>query len=243
MQRGCFITATDTGVGKTTVTAALARRLASDDLRPGVMKPIETGMRPDRAREADTARLQRAAGSAEPRSLVCPYAFPDALAPLAAGRRAGVTIEFARIREAYRTLAARHDLMLVEGVGGVRVPITARADTRDLIEALGLPVLVVGRAGLGGINHALLTVESLTARNLRVLGLVLNQPSPEPEDSDVTLQRESTAELIRELADVPVMGPLPHVAGLDRHWDHGIAQLAATPAIADLTRLLQATAS
>jgi len=241
--RGCFITATNTGVGKTTVTAALARRLASDSLRPGVMKPIETGMRPDHAHETDTARLQRAAGSAEPRSLACPYAFPDALSPLAASRRAGITIEFARIREAYQTLAARHDLMLVEGVGGVRVPITPHADMRDLIEALGLPVLVVGQAALGGINHALLTLESLRARTLHVLGLVLNQPSPQPEDPGVTLQRESTIELIRELAGIPVLGPLPHVAGLDRQWDHGIAQLAATPAIGDLTRLLQATSS
>ena len=152
--RGCFITGTDTGVGKTLVTAALAACLAQRGLSVGVMKPVETGYGGEGASGSDAARLYAAAGMTDPVEAMSPYRFPDPLAPLDAARRTGTIIRVDRILAAFRVLAARHSLMLVEGAGGVRVPLSDKADMRDLIERLGLPVVVVGRTAIGKIGRA-----------------------------------------------------------------------------------------
>jgi len=156
---GCFIAGTDTGVGKTVVTAALAVCLRQRPLNVGVMKPIETGI-PGNGAGSDAERLLAGAAAKDPLELVTPFRFPAPLAPLAAARQAGSTIALDRILAAYRTLAAKHAFMLVEGIGGVLVPITEGSDVRDLISQMDLPVLVVGRASIGGVNHALLTIEA-----------------------------------------------------------------------------------
>jgi dethiobiotin synthetase len=130
MRSGVFITGTDTGVGKTLVTTALVLCLKQRGLSVGVMKPIETGCGSGGAAGSDAARLHAAAGMTDPVEVVSPYRFPDPLAPLDAARRAGTTIQERKILAAFRTLAARHMLMLVEGAGGVLVPISKRADMR-----------------------------------------------------------------------------------------------------------------
>jgi dethiobiotin synthetase len=127
--------------------------------------------------------------------------------------------------------------MLVEGAGGTLVPLTRSKMMVDLMAALGLPVVVVGRAGLGGINQALLTLECLRARRIRVLAIVLNRTQPNRTALAVR-QESSTYEALRSLSGVPVLGPLPHHPQLDCAWDDGIDRMTTHPAIAELGRLI-----
>ncbi len=146
--------------------------------------------------------------------------------------------------EAYRQLQAQHELLLVEGAGGVHVPITPTMDMLDLIEKLKAPVLVVGRAGLGGVNHALLTLNALRERKIPILALVLNQTVP-AKTAVARRQERSTLELLRESAGVPVIGPLPYIAGVDARFarfDWAVGKLAANSEVKKLTRLVQASA-
>ncbi len=239
-RHGVFITGTDTGVGKTLVTAALASCLTQRGLSVGVMKPIETGCRTDGASGSDAARLYAAAGITEPVEAISPYRFADPLAPLDAARRAGRTIELRRIVRAYRALAARYAFLLVEGAGGVMVPITPTADTRDVIVQLGLPAVVVVRAVLGAVNHTLLTLDALRHRKIPVLGVFLNRFGSPPQPDD-TLQETSTIGLLKERCGVPVIGPLPHRSEIAGSWEQGLAEIAESPAIRELADLVSGT--
>lgn len=171
--RGLFVTATDTGVGKTEVACGLVRGHRALGLDVGAMKPAQSGEEPGEPSDAD--RLRAAAGGDDPPELVCPYRFLPPLAPAVAARLAGETISLARILDAAHALAARHAALVVEGAGGLLTPLTERETFADLAVALGLPVLVVARAGLGTVNHAALTCEALRARRLAVHGVVLDR--------------------------------------------------------------------
>jgi dethiobiotin synthetase len=201
--RGLFVTATDTGVGKTAVACGLvaAWRAAGQDV--GAMKPAQSGVTD--GEPSDAALLAAAAGDADPPELVCPYSFPAPLAPAVAARVAGVELSFARVVDAARALAARHAALVVEGAGGLLVPLTDRETYADLAIALGLPVLVVARAGLGTVNHTALTVEALRARGLRIAGVVLNRATPASDPSE-----PFNAPEIEKLARVPIVGSLPY---------------------------------
>ncbi len=238
--RGCFITGTDTGVGKTLVTAALAACLAQRGQSIGVMKPIETGCRTSDASGSDAARLYAAAGLTEPVETISPYRFADPLAPLDAARRAGRTIDLRRIVRAYRALAARYAFLLVEGAGGVMVPVTPTADTRDVIVKLGLPAVVVVRAALGAVNHTLMTLDALRHRRIPVLGVFLNRSGSRAEPDDL-LQETSTVGLLKERCGVPVIGPLPRQPELADSWEQVLANVAESPAIRELADLVSGT--
>lgn len=233
-----FITGTDTAVGKTLVTAALAQSLKERGLDVGVMKPVETGVVKGRPSDAD--RLKQAAQVLDSLELVRPYAFRLPIAPLDAARTEGRTITLQAIMRAYRELQAQHDLLLVEGVGGVHVPITPRADVLDLIEMMKVPVLVIGRAGLGGVNHALLTLNALRERKVPILALVLNRTTP-AKAAMAQRQERSTASLLREAAGVPVIGPLPYLSGLDARFERALEKLAARSEMKKLTKLVLAS--
>lgn len=244
MTRGCFVTGTDTGVGKTVVAAALAICLRQRGLNVGVMKPVETGVGERGSTLSDAEGLRAAGGAVDPVDVISPYRFAAPLAPLAAARQAGSAIEMDRILAAYERLAAGHALMVVEGVGGVMVPIGHHFNVRDLIARLGLPAVVVGRATLGGVNHALLTVEALRQRRIAILGIVLNHaaiPSEHsrtrPEASD-TRQGDSTADLLKELSGVPVLGPLCHEPMLAQAREAGFGKVATEEAIRTLADLI-----
>jgi dethiobiotin synthetase len=202
--RGLFVTATDTGVGKTEVACALVSGARAAGLDVGVMKPAQSGV--TAAEPSDAERLLAAAGGGDPFELVCPYQFEAPLAPGVAARLGGVEISMARILEAARALAARHAALVVEGAGGLLVPLTERETYADLAVALGLPVLVVARAGLGTVNHAALTVEALRSRGLVVAGLVLNRTGPQDDPS----VPHNAAEL-EKLTGAPVLATLPFV--------------------------------
>src|SRR5438477_779637 len=159
MSNGLFITGTDTGVGKTMVTAGLAMLLRSRHKPVGVMKPIQTGcpMVEGKPFPEDTVKLQGASETDDPLELVTPYRFRSPLAPFVAGRIERKKITFSKILRAYRQLKQRHAFMLVEGIGGILVPITKKARVLELIQLLDLPLLIVARSGLGTLNHTLLT--------------------------------------------------------------------------------------
>ena len=234
-----FVTATDTGVGKTVTTAALAVALRRRGMSVGVMKPVETGV--VKGRFSDTGRLTGAAQVSESLDLVRPYAFRLPVAPLDAAWAERRTIKIPTIMRSYRELHAQHDLLLVEGVGGVHVPITPTMDVLDLIEKLKAPVLVVGRVGLGGVNHAMLTLNALRERKVPILALVLNRTAS-AKTAMARRQERSTVELLRESAGVPVIGPLPYMAGVDARFEWAVGKLAANSEMKKLTKLVLASA-
>ena len=233
-----FVTATDTGVGKTVVTAALAVALLAHEKSVGVMKPVETGV--VKGQPSDAGRLTRTAQVSDSLDFVRPYAFPLPVAPLDAARAERRTIKIPTITRAYRQLQAQYDLLLIEGVGGVHVPITPTMDVLDLIKKLRVPVLVVGRVGLGGVNHALLTLNALHERKVSVLALVLNQTCP-AKTAVASLQERSTVELLREFAGVPVIGPLPYMAGVDARFERAVEKMAVNSEMKKLTKLVLAS--
>jgi dethiobiotin synthetase len=217
MARGVFIAGTDTDVGKTMVTAALAVWLRAEGCDVGVMKPVHTGCRHPAGRQPppDTALLMRAAQTRDPLELVTPYRLRQPLSPLAAARAEGRAIDPRHLRAAYRALADRHEIVLVEGSGGLLVPATPTATMADLIGDWGLPVILVARAGLGTLNHTLLSIEAARRRRLTIGGIILNHAHPISggrRDPSVA----GNGALLRELTGLPVVGPLPYVAGLPR---------------------------
>jgi dethiobiotin synthetase len=207
--RGLFVTATDTGVGKTEVACALLRDARARGLDAVGMKPAQSGAVP--GEPSDAERLLAAADGAEPLAEICPYSLAAPLAPAVAARLEGREISFARIVDGARALAARHDAVLVEGAGGILVPLTERETYADLAVALALPVLVVARAGLGTVNHTALTVEALRRRGLAVAGIVLNRTAPDDDPSVSTNAGE-----IARLTGVPPAALLPFVVDIAR---------------------------
>jgi dethiobiotin synthetase len=201
------------------------------------MKPIETGFRTDQPDRSDATCLKQAAASSDDLLLICPYRFAAPLAPRDAAREEGQVVTFGPILDAFQTLKARHQILLVEGVGGLLVPLSEDRDVRDLISEMACPVVVVGRTSLGGVNHARLTLEALERTNLPVLACLLNQ-RPEPGSLIEKQQQQSTVALVREWSRAPVLGPLPVERRLTSRWDDGIECLSAHPVIEELARLV-----
>lgn len=169
-----FVTGTDTEVGKTFVTCALLHVLRAAGVRAVGMKPVAAGTDGD-GRNDDVERLLAASPFAAPRALVNPYLFAPAIAPHIAAAEAGQAIDVEHIASAFAALRERADAVLVEGVGGFLVPLGEGVDSADLAERLALPVILVVGMRLGCINHALLTVEAIAARRLRLAGWVANR--------------------------------------------------------------------
>jgi dethiobiotin synthetase len=207
---GLFVTGTDTGCGKTTVACALAGAARRESLRVRVVKPVETGCEEARGelRPLDALALARAAGDETPIAEICPYRLGLPAAPEVAAAAEGIQIDLARIEKLVRRAREEADLVLVEGAGGLLVPIRDGVDTADLAGRLGLPLLVVARAGLGTINHTRLTLEAAERRGLRIAGVVVSHTAPDlpaPERTNLDL-------LLRELGP-RLLGTLPHGAG------------------------------
>ena len=207
MKKGLFITGTDTGVGKTVVTAALAAVLRADGVNVGVMKPIATGC--VRRREGlvseDAEFLAKAADAPEPLDEISPIRLAEPLAPTVAAARAGVELDLLPMWRAWDRLKRAHDVMLVEGIGGALCPVTPRQSVADLAQRFHLPVLVVARPVLGTINHTAMTVEVLRARGLEVAGIVLNRYD---HDSDDVAQSANPDE-VQRVTGAPVLGLVP----------------------------------
>ena len=207
--RGLFITGTDTGVGKTLVTAALAAWCRGRGVDVGVMKPISCGGSV-RAAESDTSLLARAARVDDPPELITPVQFRDPLAPYAATLRSGRRVEWRRIARSFAELRRRHDVLLVEGIGGLLVPIDRRRTAADLAKRLRLPCLIVARLRLGTLNHTLLTVEAARRRGLAVAGVLLNAVEPPSRSAGGRLAERTNPSVLARCLSVPVLGVLPH---------------------------------
>jgi len=203
---GFFVTGSDTGVGKTVVACALVRRLREAGRDVGVMKPAETGV--GRDGPLDAQALRDAAGVGDPLDAICPVQLALPAAPSIAAEDAGTRIDRARIRKVFDALAARHDCMVVEGAGGLLVPLAPGFNMADLASELGLPVLLVARAALGTINHTLLSLEALEARRLPLAGVVVSHaggPLSPADARNLTALREALGP--RLLGEIPPLAP------------------------------------
>ncbi|MEW6677524.1 MAG: dethiobiotin synthase [Pseudomonadota bacterium] len=215
--RGLFVVGTDTGVGKTRVAAALVRAYAGLGYRAVGMKPVAAGAEfvDGRWQNEDVACLTRAGNVAAPEEWVNPYLLREAIAPHLAADHKGVQMEIPVLRHAYENLMALADVVVVEGAGGLLVPINADQDMADLAQALGLPLVLVVGMRLGCLNHALLTQEALARRGLELAGWVANRLDPDMAAYDenlATLVRRIPAPLLAELPFRPVVDP-EQVAG------------------------------
>jgi dethiobiotin synthetase len=197
-----FITGTDTGVGKTVATAAIGAALAASGRRVAVLKPAQTGVAADEPGDAEF--VLAALNSTQSPATACPYRLRAPAAPLVAARAEGIGIDLARIRESFAALRASYDEVLVEGAGGLLVPLLEGLNMADLAATLGLPLVIVARPGLGTINHTLLTIEAARARGLAVLGVVLSGWPSSPD-----LATRTNPALIGTLGQVPLLGVLP----------------------------------
>lgn len=211
MASGLFVTGSDTGIGKTLVTAGLARLLTSRG-RVGVVKPIESGSEPDASGQpvpSDALTLREAAhATALPLDEVVAYALRAPLAPAIAAREEGVTIEPDRALRLIRRARSRSDFVLVEGAGGLLVPLAPGAPyftVADLIKESGLPVLLVASASLGTLNHTLLTARELERRRIPLFGVILNHLSSKEGPETATNPRVLAEYGIRVLAEFPFL--------------------------------------
>lgn len=205
MRAGVFVTGTDTGVGKTVVGCALVSALRARGLDVGVMKPCETGVGAEGP--LDALALSRAAGNPDPIDLVCPVRLALPAAPNVAAVHQGRGLDFAKLVDGFRELASRHDFMLVEGAGGLLVPIWPPACMADLAEALDLPILVVARTGLGTINHSLLTLAEIERRGLRLVGVVASHSGGRLTSADA-----ANFAHLREILGDRLVGEIPPLA-------------------------------
>jgi dethiobiotin synthetase len=211
-----FVTGTDTGVGKTTVACALLAAYARRGHAVVAMKPCETGG------GDDALNLAAATGRALDPALVCPYRFPLPASPEAAAAAAGATVDVARITDAFARLTCDADLALVEGAGGLLVPLGGGRNMADLAAALALPLLIVARASLGTVNHTLLTVEAARRRGLRVAGVILSRAADTAGPDEPT----NPAAIARH-GDVRVLGTLPYYKSAGCTNTHDFPSLAS----------------
>lgn len=198
-----LVTGTDTGVGKTWVSCGLARALTREDRIIAVRKPAESGCElvDGEPFPEDASALRAASGAAEPVEDICAVRLEEALAPGIAAERAGVTIDVDAIVEDYRRRAADLDTLLVEGAGGLLVPLATGVTYADFARRLGARLLLVTASKLGAINHTLLTLEAAQSRGLELVGIVVNHVTEEED-----LATQTLVESLSDLATVPVLG-------------------------------------
>ncbi len=212
--KGYFITGTDTGVGKTAVTAALCRLLRDRGTDAVPVKPVQTGVAP--TEPGDLEHCLAAVGlkpDAVELALLNPYRFRLPASPHLAAEEENTTVDPAHLEQCCHVLAAKHELLLVEGAGGLLVPLTRTVSTLDIAVRLGLPLLVVARAGLGTLNHSLLTLRAARQAGLNVAAVLVNRTGPQPENEDERKIEADNLRVIAETGKVKVIGPLPYLPG------------------------------
>ncbi len=211
--KGIFVTGTDTGVGKTWIAAGLTAVLRAWGLKAAYFKPIQSGCPEDAGRLLPTDALlaQNLAGLEEPLELLTPITLRLPLAPGVAARQEGVEIDLEKVAAAHAQLSGRYDFLVVEGAGGLYVPLLGtRFLVLDMIRWLRLPLVVVARAGLGTINHTALTVKAAQQAGLPVVGVVLNRFPAQP-----SLAERTNPEVIEQITELPILGRVPETPDLD----------------------------
>lgn len=209
--RGFFITGTNTGVGKTAVAAGLAWALRRKKINIGVMKPFATANRAfsKKYRSLDTAILARAAGVNDPDNELNPFFYSLAASPLVASqlkRELPVSIE--KALQVLHNLAKKHDIMIVEGIGGIMVPLTENESVADFAKRAGLPAIIVSTPMLGTLNHTLLTVMACNEFGINIRGIIVNKMPKKPN-----IMERNVPEVIERLTGIKVLGTLVFLKG------------------------------
>jgi len=206
-----FVTGTDTEIGKSLSSAALLHAFAAQGKRVAGMKPIAAGAiwAGDHWHNDDVALITEASNVTLAPELVCPYLLHEAVAPHIAAAGEGISFDLGHIGACLQQIRAQTEVTIVEGVGGFRVPLTETQDTADLAVQLGLPVILVVGMRLGCISHAMLTVEAIQARGLRLTGWIANQIDPGMRHAAANLAT------LRDLIPAPLLGHIPHLVPAD----------------------------
>jgi dethiobiotin synthetase len=206
-----FVAGTDTEIGKTFVSCALLHGFARAGLRAAAMKPITSGavQRDGVLHNEDADQLDAAANVALPNDIRTPFMMREPIAPHIAARREGLALDISTIVDAHRFAVRQADIVVVEGVGGFRVPLSDTHDTADLALALNLPVVLVVGMRLGCISHALLTAEAIMSRGLKLAGWVANCLDPD------MLYPDENITSLKQRIDAPLIGVVPHLTPND----------------------------
>jgi len=201
MEKGVFVTGSNTGVGKTVIAGAIAAAIKAHGLDVGVMKPVASGAKEIDGSlvSEDVVYLKKIIDSTDDDDLVSPIRLKPPIAPTIAAVKSGVPIDIDKVWKAYEVLSDRHDFVVVEGIGGLMVPVDDTLFVADLVRKMDLPLVIVGSDYLGTINHTLLTVEYAKSRNIRIKGIIINMLK-----GDDGFVRE-----IEKYSSVPILGTIP----------------------------------
>ena len=225
--RGLFVTGTDTGVGKTLVSAALSMFLREKGVEVGVMKPAETGIEDPAKLGPDAELLRWASASTDTLDQICPYRFKAPLAPAVAASKEQIRINYSDLIDHGKALIDRHEFTIIEGAGGLMVPLAGGMLMADLARELKLPLLVVTRPNLGTINHTLLTLFTARSMELPVAGYLINRMPAEQG-----LAEETAPHSLASLTTEDLLGVLNQVAGDDQEKVKALAkEFAALPTL------------
>lgn len=223
MPKGLFVTGTDTRVGKTMVAGALAAWAHHHGIRVGVMKPVETGIpAAPGGRELTDARFLGicAGGGQEPNELNL-YSFRLPAAPSVSSRAENRRISIPRIKRAVNALSKRYSMIIVEGAGGLHVPISGRYTMADLAKDLSMPVILVAGNKLGAINHTILSIDCLLQMKIKIAGIIFNTTAP-----GGGIAEKSNPETVRRLRPgLPYLGTLPYDKKLNKNFPDAAALL------------------
>lgn len=206
--KGFFVTGTDTGVGKTLVAGGISRILSDQGLRVGVFKPVASGCKHEHEGliNADAHFLRMCSRCDFELSVINPVGYVVPAAPVVCEEFENRRVDFGAMAQAYDSICQGSDVMIVEGIGGVRVPISEGVDVLDLMKEFDLPVVIVSRPNLGTINHTLLTIDAVRAVGLEVSGVVISGYEAET----ATLAEETVSQVISEWGQVEVISIIPY---------------------------------
>jgi len=209
MKDAILVTATDTGVGKTTVTAGLIRAMRMRGFSAAGMKPFTTGcpLRGDKLISEDAEIISEACEYEIERELLAPVLFAEPLAPAAAARVNGKTVNIQAAIDAFNAICEKYDFVIVEGIGGLAVPLSDEMTVADFAKACGLDLVIVARRTLGTLNHTALTVEYARSKGLGIRGIILTGPPPDADDVSAPTNRSE----LERLTGIPVVATIPAI--------------------------------
>ncbi len=205
--KGLFITGTDTGVGKTLIAGAIAKILSQSGKKVGVFKPVATGCRKTKAGlvSEDAEFLKRCTNIELGLEVINPVKFEIPAAPFVCEKAENRKTDLKKIADAYKKICQKSDFVIVEGIGGIRVPITAQIDVLKLAKAFKLPVIIVARSKLGTITHTLLTIDAVRQAGLSLAGVIINGYDEKTKD----FAEKTNARIIEKLGEVKILAVVP----------------------------------
>lgn len=206
LEKGIFVTATDTEVGKTVVSSLLAAFLKKRNINVGVMKPIASGS------QEDAKILKKAAEVNDNLEIINPVFLKKPLAPISAARLEKKKISLSKIFKSYNKLRKKYTFLIVEGIGGILVPIKSNFLVADLIKKLNLSIIIIARPNLGTINHILLTINAAKDYGLKIKGIIINYPKKPSPNYNGRLAETTAPKIIKEIGKIPILGIVPYGA-------------------------------